>query len=248
MADSMDPAVINAVTRRIVDALADTTAHSTLSEDEQDARLAQACAEACDVLSAWRASSSWKALEPAGHARKAALRDAVADWDQLRPFLDPVRETLRRIADRRAGDPGGANVPAAEAPEDYIDKLIKSAKFTVFQYPGLDREQLYQDADRRLDDLQGQVCATASDFREGAASDAQRRARRRRAISLLRTVGGVLLSISLTMAGASPAAVRADIPAWGHEAVQVLLVHQVAHSAAPTVSIAPPKLGPRIGG
>jgi hypothetical protein len=248
VADSMNPEVIDAARRRIADTLASTTPHSTLPDDEQDALLAQACAEACDVLAGWRASSSWKALEPVGQARKAALRDSAADWDRIRPFLDPVRETLRRVADRRAGDPDGANVPAAEDPEDYIDKLIKSAKSTILRSPALNREQLYQDADHRLDDLQRQVCATASDFREGAASDEKRRVRRRRAISLLRTVGGVLLSISLAMAGASPAAARANLPSWGHEAVQVLFVHQVAHSAAPTVSIAPPKLGPRIGG
>jgi hypothetical protein len=47
--------------------------------------------------------------------------------------------------------------------------------------------------------------------------------------------------------------VRANAPAWGHDAAQVvgaadaLFVHHVAHTAAPAVSIAPPRLGPRVG-
>ena len=73
MADSMDPALVEAV------AAATSTARSprpspssTLSADEQDALLAQACAEACDVLGRWLASSSWEALEAAGPGRAAA--------------------------------------------------------------------------------------------------------------------------------------------------------------------------------
>jgi hypothetical protein len=70
-------------------------------------------------------------------------------------------------------------------------------------------------------------------------SQHKRAERRSRAIRLLRAAGGLLLTLSLTMAGASPAAVRQDLPEWGHDVVNVLFVHQVAHTAAPTARVAP---------
>ena len=74
MADSMDPALVEAVRRDIYGALAKTSPSSTLSADAQDALLAQACAEACDVLGRWLASSSSGGVQAGGPGRAAATR------------------------------------------------------------------------------------------------------------------------------------------------------------------------------
>jgi hypothetical protein len=239
----MDPALVEAARHDIYGALAKTSPSSTLPADAQDALLAQACAEACDVLGRWLASSSWEAFRPTAPAARRPLADAIADWEQMRPFLAPVRETLSRISGQESGDGAPAD------PEVYIDELIKSATFTARRHRRLSRQDLYQDAGDRLRKLQEQACEIASEFRAATAkreSGEKRHERWRLARKVLGTVATTLLGITLAMAGASPAAVHANMPAWGHDTVQVLFVHHVAHTAVPTVSIAPPRLGPRV--
>lgn len=260
MADSMDPALVEAVRRDIYSALAKTSPSSTLPPAEQDALLAQACAEACDVLGRWLASTSWEALRPSALAGPRPLAEAVASWEQMRPFLSPVRDALHRVsaAERDAGAPPD--------PGAYVDGLIKSATYTARRQRRLTRQDLYQEADVRLRNLREQSCQVASDFKADAAQraragaeaaarrdgDEKRHARRALARKVLGTVATTLLTLTLAMASASPAAVRSNMPAWGHDAAQVvasaevLLVHNVAHAAAPGVSIAPPRLGPRV--
>ena len=53
MADGISAGLIEAVQRRIYEALAQTAAGSLLTEEEQDRLLAQACAESCAVLGSW---------------------------------------------------------------------------------------------------------------------------------------------------------------------------------------------------
>jgi hypothetical protein len=254
VADRMNPDVVDAARRHIAEALASTSGHSTLPDDEQDRVLAQACAEACDVLGSWLESTSWAGLSPAGTSGLRAVSDCVADWERLRPFLSSVREALGRMAGQQADAPGG---PETEDPESYVDKLIRSAAYTARRNRRLDGHGLYQAATSRLDALRNRACGIAGEFAADAAkraSDAddqetarRRKDRRRRARSVLLTVANVLLTVGLSMASASPAAMRQNIPEWGHDVTQVLFVHQIAHTAAPTVSIAPPQAGPRPG-
>ena len=237
MAGSMSPGMIEAVQRHIYDALAQTMpGNSTLTEEEQDKLLAQACAEACGLLGDWLSSSYWKESEPSGGK---PIADVTADLERVKPFLGTLRETIERLSKR----PGAPTIPDASK---YVDEMISSTRNTARRHRRLTGEQLYVIARQRLEDLQRQVCDIAAGLRTHVG-DAEKRAKRRSfARKILAALPGVLLSVSLAMAGAGPSAVRQNIPEWGHDAVQVLVVHQVAHTAAPTVQIAPPRLGPHV--
>jgi hypothetical protein len=245
---------IDAARRRIADALVSTSAHSMLPEDEQDSLLAQACAEACDVLSGWLESTSWARLSPAEAFGRRTIADSVADLERLRPFLPSVGEAIGRIAARQGNVPGE---PEAEDPATYVDKLIRSVTYTARRNRRLDGHGLYQDATSKLGALRDSACDTARKFADDAAkraSDQQgkertekRKENRRHARSVLKKVVGVLFTVVVALASTTPATAGQNIPEWGHEVVNVLFVHQVAHTAAPTVSIAPPQAGPRLG-
>jgi hypothetical protein len=60
MANGVDPGMAEVLRWHIHDALAKASEHSTLPEAEQDRLLAQACAEACDVIGRWVESPEWK--------------------------------------------------------------------------------------------------------------------------------------------------------------------------------------------
>lgn len=247
MAGSISQEMIGTALRDVSDALVRTSQSSVLPEDEQDALLARACAEACDVLGGWLTSPSWQELRPSGKSGPRAVADSVADWERLRPYLPSVTEAVTRVSRRLPSAPG---TPEIEDPATYIDRLISGARLTARRQRKLDRGQLYAIADSRLHALRTQACKIASDFKgktEKRATDTEQKAHRRRVRSLLLKVVGVLFTLSIAMASASPTAVAQNIPEWGHDAVQVLFVHQVAHTAAPTVSIAPPQLGPQLG-
>jgi hypothetical protein len=228
--------MIAAVQRHIYDALAKTMPGSTLPEEEQDMLLAQACAEACGILGDWTSSSYWAEYAPSG---RKPIAEITADLERVKPFLEPLRETIDRIS-KQPGAPGiGDSVR-------YIDEMISTARHTARRHRRMTGEELYKVARERLDALQDGVCKIASDFRKGG--DATKRAKRRSlARKILPVIASVLLSVGLAMASAGPSAVRQNIPQWGHDAVQVLVVHHVAHTAAPTVRIAPPHAGPHVG-
>lgn len=94
------------------------------------------------------------------------------------------------------------------------------------------RSDLEEERARRADDL---------------ASEQRRARRRKHAVGLLKVAGNLLLTLSVTLAVTSPAAVRQAVPAWGHDIVNALFVHQVARTAAPHAQVAPPRAGPRVG-
>lgn len=244
MAGSISPGMIEAVQRDIYDALARTSSHSTLPEEEQDKLLAQACAEACDILGGWVNSPFWKELAPARASAKKPIADATADWKRVRPFLDPLEETVDRISARLRGVPG---VPEIKDASGYIAAVVESVDNTIRRYRRLDGQQLYDDATAKMQALKDQVCGLASELRTQVDDTKKKTERRSRARRILGTVAGVLLSVSLAMAGAGPSAVRQNIPEWGRDAVQVLVVHHIAETAAPTMRVAPPRVGPRLG-
>jgi hypothetical protein len=236
MADGLSADLIETVQRHIYDALAQTSERSILPDEEQDRLLAQACAEACDVLTNWLGSPEWAALCPAG---RAPIADAIPEWARVKPFLDPLKETLAAIARRQK------DLPTAGAigdPARYVDGIIAAAEQTARRFRRFDRQKLFQDATGRVSGLRDDVCALSGDLTDKTKSAE----RRKKARSVLVKAAGLLLTLTLTMAGAGPHDVARHIPEWGREAVKVLMVHHVAQTAQPTARIIPPRAGPRM--
>jgi hypothetical protein len=244
MTDGISAGRIEAVQRHIYDALTQSSDGSTLPLEEQDRLLAQACVEACDLLARWRDSPEWEALCPAG---RAPIAEAIPEWERVRPFLDPLRETLAAIAQRQRDLPVLREIGD---PDHYIDAVLASARKTARKFRGYERQDLFAEASTRMERLRADVCGLAGEFRddlESQAKTADKRTKwRNRARWVLRKLPSLLLTLSLAMAGASPATMRQNVPEWGHEAVKVLIVHHVAETAQPGVSLAPPRLGPRL--
>jgi hypothetical protein len=239
--------MIDTVRRHINDALARTSESSTLSDDAQDAELAQASAEACDLLTRWLGSFEWEQLRPSG---SAPISDAIPEWERIRPFLDPLGEALTRITQRQKNTRGARD---ASDPAAYIDEALREVGRTARRYRRYDRGQLFTEAGNRTETLRKEVCGLAADFRTSAKNaetakeaEAKRAGRRRKVRAVLGTIAGLLLTLSLALASASPQDMKQNIPEWGHEAVKVLMIHDIAQTAQPGVHIAPPRLGPRV--
>lgn len=232
---SISPEMIEAAQRHIYDALARTSSHSTLTEDEQDTLLAMVCAEACVILDAWANSSDWGELAPSGPFAMKPIADDAGDWKHIEPFLDPLKETVSRISARR--HMGGT--PEILDPAEYIEKLISRVKYTSRRFRRLSRHDLYLEANRRMRALEDQVCIISRELGARVDDSEERRERRSRARAILGTVDGLLLSVSLAMASAGLSAVRQNIPQRGHEAVQVLVVHHIADTVTPIARLTP---------
>jgi hypothetical protein len=228
--------MIEAAQRHIYDALAQTSAHSTLTEDEQDTLLAMACAEACVILNAWANSSDWGELAPSGPFAMKPIADDAGDWKHIEPFLDPLKETVSRISARRRM---GGGTPEMLDPAEYIEKIISRVKYTSRRFRRLSRHDLYLEANRRMRALEDQVCIISRELGARVDDSEKRRERRSRARAILGTVDGLLLSVSLAMASAGLSAVRQHIPQRGHEAVQVLVVHHIADTVTPIARLTP---------
>lgn len=251
MANGISIGRIEAVQRHIYDALTQSSDGSTLSEEEQDRLLAQACVEACDLLTGWLESPQWRDLRQTG---TGPIGRAVPDWKQVKPLMEPLKETLAAIAKRQYNPKTAPDFD----PDRYINEAIEAAEKTARRYPRLDGQKLFEDADNKSRNLRNEVCQLASEFKVGFKKKAEHTAKlaehdsrwRRRAKKVLKTIPGFLLAASLTMAGAvmgaSPHAVAQNVPAWGHAAVNVVVVHHVAQTAQPEVKVAPPRMGPRV--
>jgi hypothetical protein len=238
MSENLSLDEIEAVRRHVSDALVGSTARSTLPEEKQDELLAQACAEACDILDRWVNSDAWEGLRPAG---QGPIADVIPDWRRVRPFLEPLGATLSRLSERRPTMPG---MPEIGDPAAYIDQLIEQAESTGRRYRRFNREALFRDATDRVRTLQSSVCRAAADFAKGSKTRSQRRALAR---SALKAAGGFLLSAALILGGVTPQALAHDVPAWGHEAVKVLFVHHAAQTAQPALRVGPPQPGLHLG-
>ena len=236
--DEVRLAEIKKVQDDILNALVRTNPPTTLSADEQDSLLAQACSEACGILDRWVKSTPWEELRP---KTREAIADVIPDWQAIRPFLAPLGVTLGRVTERR---PSLAGIPEIGKPEDYIDDLITRTESTSRRHPGFTRQQLYTEATNRIKTLRSSVCSLAGDFAKGAKNRARLRAAAR---SALKWTAGFLFSAALLTIGLTPQAVAHDAPAVVHEAVSVALVHQLAWTAQPTVRVAPPQLGTHLG-
>lgn len=236
--DEVRLAEIAKVQDNILNALVRTNPPTTLSEDEQDSLLAQACSEACAILDRWVKSTLWEDLRPKS---REAIADVIPDWQAIRPFLAPLGVTLGRMVERR---PSVAGIPEIGKPEDYIDDLITRTESTCRRHPGFTRKQLYTEATNRIKTLQSSVCAIAADFAKGTKNRARLRAAAR---SVLKWAAGFLFSAALIAIGLTPEAVAHDVSAAAHEAISVAFIHQVAHTAQPTVRVVPPQPGAHLG-
>lgn len=236
MAGSVSLDMLDAVQRHIQDALARTSDGSTLPEDEQDRLLAQASVEACDILTRWLDSFQWEELRPSGGG---PIGDAIPDWERIRPFLNPLKETLTRVAARQQNCHGGQE---PFDPAEYVDKALEAAERTARRYRRHRRDALFKEAGNRINTLRSQVCGLAT----GLADKTQSAQRRKRARSVLAKVSGLMLTLSLAMASASPSQMSQNIPEWGHDAVRVLFVHNIAEAAQPGVPVTLPRPGPQI--
>lgn len=220
---------VAAVHAHIVDAVLQTSSHSSVPEQEQDRLLSQSCAEACDLIQDWLASTWWERMRPAGDG---PVGDLLPDQGHFERFLDPVFQNALAEAGRR-----GMSVSPS-----IVDEARVALAATARRHRRMRRQQLFSVAHRRLQTLQQEVCALAQHL-SGRVGDA---ATRRRARAALAKVSGLLLSLTIAMAGAGPHQMTQNLSQWEHEAVKVIMVHHIGDSAQPNVRISPPRTGPRL--
>ncbi len=223
------------VQAHIGEAVTRTSASSTLPGPEQDRLLAQGCAEACDLLKDWLADAWWDQARPASDI---PIRDLVPTQKELASFLGPaLKDALARASQ------GGVVVP-----ESLVDEAREKVAATARRFPRMGRQQLFSQAADRVKSLQAEVCGLASQIGD-ASRPAGSPAWRRKARKALGKVRGLLLAVTLAMAGAGPHAVAHNAVEWGDatvRAVEVITVHYIADRAEPGLRVAPPYSGPRI--
>jgi hypothetical protein len=212
----------------IAAAINQTSEHSTLPEREQDAVLAQRCAEACDLLSDWSVGGWWDRLRPSGDG---PVSDYVVDQHEFAKVMGPMLGDFLARAGRH-----GMTVDAG-----YVDRA-RAAVAAAAQARPRKRQKLFQAAQEHVGALQIEVCALARDLRDRESNATRRRKARR----VLMRVSGLMLTLVLAMAGAGPGQAAHDLTDWGHEAVKVLAIQHIADSARPGPHVAPPRAGPRV--
>jgi hypothetical protein len=230
----------------VTDAVLQTTERSTLSGPAQDALLAQACAESCDLFTDWLAGDSWAQARPRN--RTARVAEALPEGEDYARFLDPTLTDMLV----RCGPPADG-LPADAA------ALVMSAREAVQhmarKHPRWPQPELFQEADSRVRALRADVCALATSLKDNMGQDegAHKRtkeARRRRALAALKRTLAVIPALTLAMAGATPAQMDANLHAWTHDTARVVSTYLIAHLAQPDVEIGPlgpsgPELSPR---
>jgi len=221
---------IAAVHAHITETVIKTTENSTLSTQEQDNLLAQSCAEACDLLTDWlRDEPWWTGQRPSD----GTVADSVPDQQDFVRLLGPAFRDAFATA-RKHG------IAIADS---YFDEARQRVAGTARRYRKLRSAELFESARQRVGDLRDEICTLAGELRTTPS-------RRHRAVRLLRNVRQVLVSIALpivlAMVAASPHQVSADVTAWRHDVASVMVIHEVAYNAQPSLQIAPPQPGPSI--
>ncbi len=212
----------------ITEAVNKAAASGPASHREADEALVAACREACGLLTDWLADSDWwQGLRPTD----GTIAEAIPDQDDFVHLLSPTfRDAIGMLARR------GVSIH-----ETYVDEARLAVKETAKYHGKSRREALLKLARRRVEDLRREVCTLARDLTTSSV-------RRRRAISLLKRVAKVLasvaLQIALTLTVTTQHEISHDISVWAHDAVSVLVVHQIAHEAEPNLKIEP--AGPEV--
>ena len=222
---------IAAVQAHIAEAVTRSSASSTLPEREQNELLAQSCAEACDLLKDWLADSWWNRTRPSSDT---PIKDLLPTQKEFANFLGPVfKASLARASQ------GGVHIP-----ESLVDEAREKVRATARRFPRMGRQQLFRQAADRVRSLQEEVCRLASATRPASGPAWRRKVRK-----VLGKVNGVLLAVTLAMAGAGPHAAAQNAAEWSHaavRAVEVITVHYIADRAEPSLQVAPPYSGPQI--
>jgi hypothetical protein len=226
---------IAVVQAHITEAVTRTSASSTLSPQEQNKLLAQSCAEACDLLKDWLADAWWDRSRPSSDT---PIKDVVPTQKELASFLGPMLKTSLARARQ-----GGVDIP-----DSLVDEAREKVAATARRFPRMGRQQLFRQAANRVKTLQEEVCGLASQIGTATHSAAEG-AWRRKSRKALGKVSGLLLAVTLAMAGAGPHAAAENTAEWGHaavRAVEVITVHYIADRAEPSVRVAPSYSGPQI--
>jgi hypothetical protein len=219
----------------IADALNRTSKGSMLTDQEQDRLLGQACVEACDLLTDWLDSPGWDGMRPKGDS---AIGNWIPEREDLKKFLGlTLKDSLDRVGQLDRAGQYGKSVDGS-----LVDQAYAAVRNTTRRYPRMKPCDLFLTASQRVMVLKQEVCELAGHLTSRAR---KADARRRKARAVLTRVTDVLLAVVLAMAAAGPQSI-AGPSEWIHEAVKVVMIHQIAHSAQPSLRVAPPRAGPRV--
>jgi hypothetical protein len=217
----------------ITDAVNKAAAGDPASRQEADDALVAACRLACGLLRDWLADGDlWQNVRPTD----GTIADAIPRQDDFVRFLGP---TFKDAIGMLAGH--GIAIDAS-----YVDEARIAVNETAKRRSKSKREALFEEARKRVAQLREEVCTLEGDLTTSSV-------RRRRAISLLKRTAKVLASVALQIALALTVTtqheISHDVSVWAHDAVSVLVTHQIAHEAEPNLSIDPhgPELEMEVG-
>jgi hypothetical protein len=185
--------------------------------------LGQACAETCDLLTDWLVSDGW------GRLRQRSLRRVEDAFYNAAEFLDePLAELLTQVNEQM-------DIATAE---QMIRQAHQAVRTVARRCPHWRQAELFAEAESRLGDLRGEICALTAELRISPATPVARD----RVRTLLRRAVAVIPTLALAMAGASPAQMRQDFKVWEHDASRVIATYLLAQQSHPAPVIAPPQL------
>lgn len=232
---AVTPERIAKVHAHVADVVARTSEHSALPGREQDRLLAQACTEVCDLLGDWLASEDWSGLRPRNSVR---VTNALPRREDYAEFLDQLLADALTRARQAAGTASPAVSLVAEARAAVERTAGRHLRWT--------QRDLFNTADRRVQELRAEVCQLVGDLRSTVTAGPTADARRRRARTALMKGIGMLPALVLAIGGVSPAQMEANLTAWGHDAVRVVTIYLIAEQAQPDMLIEPPRLEAQI--
>jgi hypothetical protein len=225
---------VAAVQAGIRDTLLVTSPRSTLLPGEQDRRLAQSCAETCDLLQDWLASGWFAEPPPPGDD---LLAETVPGPGQFARFLGPpFADTLAWLA--RCG---------IEVSPAQLEQARAGVAELAQRHRRMRRAELREVAEARVRTLAREVCQAATQLREissaGTSAEPAGQAWRHRAQRALKTVAAALPPIALSLVlSAGPHQVEQSISAWAHDAAtEVVMLYHVAELAEPGAQLSPPE-------
>lgn len=205
----------------ITDAVNKAAASSRASQPEADEALVGACREACSLLTDWLADKPWW---QGVRSTDGTIGDAIPDQDHFVRLLGPsFRDAIHMLARHGIAVPGG-----------YVEDACRALEKTAKRHGKSKRAKLLELARSYIEDLSAEVCALAQNLTTSSV-------RRQRAILLLRRTAKVLatvaLQVALTLTVTPQHEIPHDVSVWAHDAISVIMVHQIAIEAEPNLTI-----------